>query len=134
MPGFKVNISDPKTGKTYKCEVAEDSIKPFLNLKIGDSVKGELLALPGYEFQLKGGSDYCGFPMRTDVQGSQKQSILIVSGVGMKRKRKGMRMRRTVAGNTVYSRTAQLNLKIVKHGSKPLEEPKKEVEAKPAEA
>jgi len=49
-----------------------------------------------------------------------------VSGVGIRKNRRGRKVRKTVAGNTIYTKTAQINLKILKHGSKPLAEEKKE--------
>jgi small subunit ribosomal protein S6e len=127
---IKVNIGDAKTGKTYKRTIAEDDAKLFFGKKIGDTLKGELIQAPGYEFVLAGGSDYCGFPMRRDVDGSLRKRILITSGVGLRTNpRAGRRVRKTVAGNTVFANTAQLNLKITKYGSQPLEAPAAEAEA-----
>jgi small subunit ribosomal protein S6e len=120
---MKVNIGDPKSGKTYKKTIAEDDAKIFFGKKLGDTIKGELLQAPGYEFVLAGGSDYCGFPMRKDVEGTLRKRILIVSGVGLRENREGRRVRKAVAGNTIYARTAQLNLKVNKHGPHPLEAP-----------
>jgi small subunit ribosomal protein S6e len=117
---IKINIGDPKAGKTYQRTVAEDDAKIYFGKKVGDSLKGELLGLPGYEFTIAGGSDYCGFPMRKDVEGTLRKRILIVAGIGLRKNRDGRRVRKTVAGNTIYARTAQLNLKVVKHGSQPL--------------
>ncbi|MBU0665989.1 MAG: 30S ribosomal protein S6e [Nanoarchaeota archaeon] len=133
MVEFKLNIGNPKTGKTYKKEIVEEEAKPLLGKKIGDKIKGELIGFPGYEFEITGGSDYCGFPMRKDVGGSARKKILIASGVGTRHKRKGIRLRRTVAGNTVYSKTAQINIKVIKEGKASLgEEPKVEVKAEEA--
>jgi small subunit ribosomal protein S6e len=78
------------------------------------------LDLHGYEFEIAGGSDYCGFPMRKDVNGIMRKAILVTKGFGNKYNRKGMRLRRTVAGNTIYNKTSQVNLKILKYGSTPL--------------
>ena len=120
---IQVNIGDPKNGKTYKKTIAEDDAKIFFGKKIGDNLKGELVQAPGYEFAIAGGSDYCGFPMRADVEGTLRKRILITSGIGLRPTRDGRRVRKAVAGNTVYTRTAQLNLKITKYGSQPLEAP-----------
>jgi small subunit ribosomal protein S6e len=130
---IKVNIGDPKTGKTYKKTVAEDDAKIFFGKKLGDSIKGELLQAPGYEFTLVGGSDYCGFPMRRDVEGTLRKRVLIVEGVGLRANREGRRVRKAVAGNTVYARTAQMNLKVMKHGAQPLEAAAESGEAKAEE-
>lgn len=132
---IKVNIGDPKTGKTYKRAVAEDDAKLFFGKKLGDTLKGELLEAPGYEFTLAGGSDYCGFPMRADVEGTLRKKILAVGGVGIRTNdRDGRRIRKTVAGNTVDANTAQMNLRISKYGPAPLEAPAAEPAAEGAAA
>ncbi|MBN1544888.1 hypothetical protein JW898_05510 [Candidatus Woesearchaeota archaeon] len=129
MAEFKLVISDPKTGKSVQREVKEDSAKRLIGLKIGDTVKGELIDLPGYEFKITGGSDYAGFPMRWDVQGPARKKITTVKGIGVHNKRHlpnpkkkgmrtmpGMRLKKTVAGNTVHAKTAQINMKVLKQG------------------
>jgi len=122
MAEFKLSIADPKTGKTYKRDVTGDDAQGFIGKKIGDTIKGELIGLKGYEFQITGGSDSCGFPMRKDVPGPNRKRILITKGVGLRAKRKGMRLRKTVAGNTISDQTSQINLKITKAGTTPLGE------------
>lgn len=127
MVEFKLNIGDPKTKKTLKKDVKDAEAEVFLGKKIGDKVKGDGFGLSGYEFEITGGSDYTGTPMRKDIQGNQRKKILIVSGVGIRKNRKGRRVRRTLAGNTIHDKTAQINLKVTKHGNTPLfEEPKEE--------
>ena len=119
---FKLSIGDPKTGRTVKKVVSDKAAEAFLKKRIGEKISGDAIGFPGYEFEITGGSDYCGFPMRRDVRGTARKRILIVSGVGIRKNRKGRKVRKTVAGNTIYSKTAQINLKIIKHGSKPLVE------------
>jgi small subunit ribosomal protein S6e len=129
MAEFKLVISDPKTGRSVQRDVKEDSAKPLIGLKLGDTFKGESIDLPGYEFKVTGGSDYAGFPMRADVQGQARKSITAVKGVGVKNKLRrpnpkkkgwrtmeGMRQKKTVAGNTIHAKTAQVNVKITKMG------------------
>lgn len=136
MVEFKLVISDPKTGKSYQKEAKEDAATQFLGKKIGDRVKLDGAGLIGYEGEITGGSDAAGFPMRKDVPGSARKKILAVSGVGLTNKKKkpnpkkkgwrtmkGMRTKKTVAGNTVYEKTAQINLKIATYGREPLEKP-----------
>ena len=128
MVDIKLVIGNPKTGKCFQQEIKDDVSKSFMNLKIGDKVKGELLDFSGYEFQITGGSDKSGFPMRRDVEGTLKKKILAVEGLGLKRKTsktkkgklsfKGIRQRKTVAGNTIGVQTSQINLKIIKEGPK----------------
>lgn len=149
MAEFKIVIGDPKTGKSVQKEAKDDAAKAFLGLKIGDKINGEVLDLTGYEFEVTGGSDYAGFPMRRDVPGTLRKRILAVKGIGINNKKKyrkkkkkglrtmkGMRQRKSMAGNTVYEKTAQINLKVLKHGKTPLFEEKKEEKKgeKPAEA
>ena len=111
-----------KSGKSLQKEL-EDT-KPLFGKKIGDSLKGEFLDLPGYEFTITGGSDAIGFPMRKDVNSTNRVKILAVEGVGLRKQRSGKRVRKTVAGGIVGPQTAQLNLKITKEGKTPLfEEP-----------
>ena len=117
---LKINIADQKSGKCIKKEVKEAETAPLHGKKIGDKIHGELINMQGYEFEISGGSDFCGFPMRKDVNGIMRKAILTTTGLGNKYNRKGMRLRRTVAGNTVYAKTAQLNLKVIKFGSEPL--------------
>jgi len=122
---LKINIAD-KSGKTIKKELKEEQATVLQGKKIGDKIHGEVLDMPGYEFEISGGSDYCGFPMRNDVNGVMRKAILITTGIGNKYNRKGMRLRRTVAGNTIYNKTSQVNLKVLKYGAEPLITEKKE--------
>ncbi len=88
--------------------------------------------MEGFEFELRGGSDDAGFPMRRDVTGAERKKILITTGLGNKAKRKGMRKRKSVAGNTVYENTVQLNLYVTKEGKTSLFEEAKTEEEAPA--
>ena len=127
MAEFKLNIGDPKIKKTLKKEVKDNEAEIFLQKKIGDKVQGNSFGLEGYEFEITGGSDYAGFPMRKDVQGGTRKKILIVKGTGIRKNRDGRKIRKTVAGNAITSKTAQINLKVLKHGKTSLfEEPKTE--------
>ena len=90
--------------------------------------KGEIFDLTGYEFEITGGSDNAGFPMRRDVAGIARKKIAIVKGVGLKKpkKRWGMKLKKTVSGNTINAKTAQVNLKVIKAGAVPLVAEQKE--------
>ncbi len=114
---FKAVIADTKSGRCVQRELSAETSNKLVGMKIGDAVKGELIDLAGYEFILTGGSDYAGFPMRSDVPGTGRKRILAVNGVGLKRKEKGVKQRKTVCGNTVHLRIVQVNLKITKEGS-----------------
>ena len=116
---LKIVINDPKQGKSYKTVIPENL---YANKKIGDNIAGEDLNLPGYELQITGGSDSSGFGMRPDLPITGKKKLLLTGGVGIHLKEKGMQKRKTVAGAIVSNQTAALNMKIIKHGAKSVED------------
>jgi len=120
---IEIVIADPKSGKSYQKELKDPDSKSLIGHKIGDNVKGEIFGMHGYELEITGGSDYCGFPMRRDVMGVARKKILSTKGIGIQDIDTGDRKRKTVAGNTVFDKTSQVNLKVVKHGKSPLEPP-----------
>jgi small subunit ribosomal protein S6e len=77
--------------------------------------------MSGYEFLITGGSDYCGFPMRRGILGARKK-ITLLGGVGFAGDAKGIKRRKTVCGHKIHDRISQINLKVLKQGSKPLAE------------
>lgn len=131
MVSFKVVIGT-KEGKCVQKDIQEPEAKTFLGKKIGDAVSGDHIGLAGYEFIITGGSDYCGFPMRKDVEGFARKRILAIEGIGLKKKAKGIRVRKTVCGNAIHPKISQVNLKITKEGKEPLAPPaaEKKEEAK----
>ena len=113
-------------GKSKSVELSD--VKKVTGLKIGENFKGELVGLTGYEFTITGGADDAGFPMRRDVDGPAKRRILAIQGVGLKKKAKGVKQKKTVCGNTISGRTTMLNVKVAKAGkedlfAEPAEEP-----------
>lgn len=124
MAEIKIVLSNPKTGKSYQHVLKDDDAKKLFNHKIGDSVKGELIGFASYEFVITGGSDHAGFPMRRDVPGVMRKKILATGGVGIHTREKGKKVRKTVAGNTINDKTAQVNMKVTKEGTVALGEDK----------
>jgi small subunit ribosomal protein S6e len=122
MVSFKLVIGT-KEGKCLQKEVAEPDANSFLGKKVGDKIAGEAIGFTGYEFEITGGSDYAGFPMRKDVQGVGRKKILAVEAIGLKKTLKGMRTRKTVCGNTIHPKIAQINMKVIKAGATPLPMP-----------
>ena len=124
MTEIKLNIGHK--GKNYAMS--------FENIlegkKIGDKVPGDFFGLDGYELEITGGSDMAGFPMRKDIEGMGRKKPLAVSGIGFKSGNKSDKIRKTVVGNTVGARISQVNFKVVKEGSKKLEEIFKKEEKK----
>lgn len=134
MAEFKLIIGEPKSGKCKQIVLTADQSKGMIGKKIGDSFKGEVVDITGYEFKITGGSDASGFPMRRDVNGPARKKILAVRGVGVRPGRRGQRQRKTVAGNTIFEKTSQINVVIVKSGKTDLfAEPKTEEAEAPAE-
>jgi len=130
---FKLNIAD-KTGKTFKLESeAEELVGKELHEKVqGIDISPEL---KGYEFEITGASDKAGFAAKDDVPGIGLGRVLLTFGKYMNKKPrregkkqigknrpKGLRLRKTVRGKIISPAITQINLKIIKEGSKKLQE------------
>jgi small subunit ribosomal protein S6e len=112
MAKFKVIISDSNgTSKTVELEDAR--AVPLIGKKIGDIIDGSVVGLPGHKLQITGGSDKDGFPMRADVHGGVRRSVVLSSGVGFNPDKKGERRRKTVRGNVITEEIVQINMKIL---------------------
>ncbi len=127
-----------KDGQSYQKELKSSEAEHLLKKVIGETISGESLGFPGYEFLITGGSDKCGFPMRKGIQSPRKR-VLIGKGVGFsgkdrfKGKQKGLLKRRTVCGERITKIIHQVNLKVVKAGQQPLGDSPVTEEAKPEE-
>ena len=120
MP-FKVNIGEKK-GRTFRLETEAEAL---IGRKIGEKISGDEIKpeLSGYELEIMGTSDMSGFPGFKEVEGTSLKRIILTYGKGMKtRKPRGLRLKKTVHGNTISKDTAQINVKVVKEGGKKLEE------------
>ncbi|MEM4590025.1 MAG: 30S ribosomal protein S6e [Candidatus Micrarchaeia archaeon] len=113
---------------SYQTEIPKEKEVYLYGIKIGDQIDGSLIGAPGYTLKLRGGSDKDGFPMKADLLGGGRKSILLSPGVGFPKGKKGERIRRLVRGNTVTESIAQLNFVVVKEGPTPLDQlfPRKE--------
>jgi small subunit ribosomal protein S6e len=117
---YKLNISGgnsgPGKGLSKLIEIDERKFR-FEGMSIGDTIKGGLIGFPNYEFEITGGSDASGFPMRKDVHGPVKKRILVSKrGIGYKPIRKGQKRRKTVRGNEITLDMTLINLRILKYG------------------
>ena len=117
---MKIVISDKKTGKSIQKELSSDEAQALYGKKIGDTFSGELIGIEGYEFLITGGTDNAGFPMRKDIDGTGRRKIFATRSVGIRKVEKGQRIRKTVAGNTIYAGIAQVNVVITKYGNQDL--------------
>ncbi len=118
---FKLNIGDQK-GKCHTKIVRDAQAHSLIGLKLGAKVEGNLIGLPSWEFTITGGSDRDGFPHRASIDGAGRRKYLLKGGVGYKVPRKGKRVRKAVRGNTISEASYQINMKVLKAGSKALEE------------
>ena len=118
---IKFVINDPKTGKSYQKELEDKTVAGIMGKKIGDEIDAGILGLPGYKVTITGGSDKDGFGMRKDVDGSSRKRLLLKKGPGYKYN-KGIRIRKSVRGNTLSTNIAQVNTKITKAGAKKIDE------------
>lgn len=116
MVKFKINISDPKTGKTTAVELEGARAQPLIGHGIGDVLDGALLGLPGRKLKITGGSDKDGFPMREDVHGGGKKKLILAGGVGFRPRKPGERRRKVVRGRMITEETYQINMKVVEEG------------------
>ncbi len=119
---MRIVISEPTSGKSYQIELPKDKEVNIVGKKIGDELDGNLVGAAGYTLQLTGGSDGSGFPMRMEVYGPLKKTVLSSDGVGFHAKRKGERKRVYVRGNTYSADMVQVNVKVLKAGATSLEE------------
>lgn len=115
---FKVNVSNK--GKTLKVETENEEL---VGLSIGSEIDGKLISadLEGYQLLITGTSDKSGFPGLPDVKGPTLKRIILTRGRGMKNTQEGLRLRKTVRGNEISADTVQINLSVVKEGSKKFE-------------
>lgn len=134
---MKAVIADPKSGKCKQITIDEDTSQSLYNMKIGDKLKGELIGMNGYEFQITGGSDDAGFPMHRAIGASRRYKLMTYKGIGFRAKKAdkkpGLKVRKTVAGNMVHEKTTQINLKVLNYGAVPLFEEAKPEDAAPAQ-
>jgi small subunit ribosomal protein S6e len=116
---FKLNISDK--GKAWKVETDSEFL---LGKSLGDKIHGKEIKpeLEGYELEISGGSDIAGFPLSKDVPGLALKALLLKKGFGMRDNTEGIRKRKTVRGKTISASVSLINLKVVKHGAKHLNE------------
>ena len=139
-----VNDTNPENnGRSYNLTISGNNHAQFLGKKIGDVVDGIFVGegestLSGYKLQITGGSDKTGCPMRRDIEGGSRQSVLVTKSVGYKGHKlvqktkggekktfryvhEGLRQRRNFRGNTVTQDTRQINLKVVESGNRSLD-------------
>ena len=122
MVEFKIVVNDTKTGKSHNILVSGHHANSLIGKKINDEVDGIFVSLPGYKLQITGGTDKNGFPMRKDLPGTTRRRLLLSESLGFKPKDSGVRKKKSVRGNTINQEVVQINMKVVKHSSRSIED------------
>jgi small subunit ribosomal protein S6e len=102
-------------------QVSGHHANSLIGKKIGDEVDGIFISLPGYKLQIEGGTDKNGFAMRRDFPGVGRRRLLLSKGKSFRPKENGMRKKKSVRGNTISQEIVQINMKVIKHSSRPIE-------------
>lgn len=122
MVEFKVVVNDVKDGKSHQVQVTGHHANSLIGKRIGDEVDGIFISLPGYKLSITGGTDKNGFPMRNDLPGTGRRRLLLSKSKGFHPKENGLRHKKSIRGNTVNHDLVQINMKVIKHGSKAIQE------------
>jgi small subunit ribosomal protein S6e len=122
MADFKVIVNDVKTGKSYNVAVSGYHAKSLTGKKIGEVVDGIFVNLPGYKLKITGGSDNTGTPMRGDMPGPKRRTLLMSDGFSFHEKYPGERKRVAVRGNEIGEKIVQINMAVAEYGPKSIEE------------
>lgn len=122
MPKFKIIVSDPETGKSQAVEVEGTRAVPLIGRRLGEVIEGTAVGMSGYKLRISGGSDKDGFPMRPNIHGGVRVSVILSEGTGFHPSRAGERQRKTLRGNVITEDIVQVNMKVVE---KPKKKPKK---------
>jgi len=135
MAKFKVIVSDPKGGKSKVVELDGARAVPLIGRKLGETIDGSVVGMSGKKLQITGGSDKDGFPMRPNIHGGVRVSVIVSKSVGFHPMREGERQRKTLRGNVITEDIVQVNAKVVEK-AKRAEKPKKtkKVKVEKAEA
>lgn len=128
MVDFKIILSDPDTGRSYKIDATGPAAQALIGKRIGEEIDGGVFGLTDYKIQITGATDKTGIPARRNLPGSARRRILLSEGVGFHPTIKGQRRRKSVRGNEISADLVQINATVKQHGAKSLtehfEEPK----------
>lgn len=122
MVEFKTIINDVKTGKSFNVTVSGHHANSLIGKNVGEVIDGIFVGLPGYKLKITGGSDGNGTPMRKDLPGNRRRSLLLSEGLGFHEKYPGQRRRIAVRGSTISSEIVQINMAVAEYGPKTIEE------------
>jgi len=126
MAKFKIIVSEPETGKSRSVEVEGTRAVPLVGRRLGEVLDGSVVGLSGHKLQITGGSDKDGFPMRPNIHGGVRVSVILSEGVGFHPSQGGERRRKALRGNIITDEIVQINMKIVEKPKKAVKESKEE--------
>jgi len=129
MAKFKVIVSDPAERKSKVVELEGARAVPLIGRRLGETVDGSIVGMSGLKLQIRGGSDKDGFPMRPNIHGGVRVSVVLSKSVGFHPQREGERRRKTMRGNVITEEIVQVNMKVLEKPKK-VERPKREKKAK----
>jgi small subunit ribosomal protein S6e len=112
MARFKLVISSQDgSAKTVDLEGAR--AQPLVGKRVGETLDGSIAEVDG-KLLITGGSDKDGYPVRGDVHGGARKTIILSGGTGFNPTLKGERRRKTVRGNVITDNLIQINMKEIK--------------------
>jgi small subunit ribosomal protein S6e len=122
MAEFKVVLSDPRDGASYKVEATGGVANAFIGKSIGDEISGDALGFAGYTIMITGGTDKTGIPARKDLPGAGRRRLLLSRSVGFAPTYQGERRRKSIRAAEITGDFVQINAKVTGYGNKTLQE------------
>ncbi|MDK2890328.1 MAG: small subunit ribosomal protein S6e [Methanoculleus sp.] len=122
MADFKIILSEPETGRSYKVDATGSAAGALIGKRIGDEIDGSILGFAGYTIKITGATDKTGIPARRDLPGPSRRRLLLSRGVGFHPVMDGERRRKSVRGNEISADIVQINAAVKESGAKPLAE------------
>jgi len=122
MVDFKIILSEPETGRSYKVDATGPAAGALIGKRVGEEIDGGVLGLTGYTIKITGGTDKTGIPARRDLPGPARRRLLLSEGVGFHPVMDGERRRKSVRGNEISADFVQINAAVKTSGAKPLAE------------
>ncbi|KAF2887555.1 hypothetical protein ILUMI_18618 [Ignelater luminosus] len=118
---MKLNISYPLTACQKLLNIEdENKLRIFYGKRIGSKVQADFLGeeWKGYTFEITGGNDKQGFPMKQGVLTTDRVRLLLSEGHScFNSRRTGERRRKSVRGCIVNENISVLSLIIVRKGN-----------------
>ena len=131
MVKFKVILSDPETGGSKSVELDGTRAVPLVGRKLGETIDGSVVGMAGRRLKITGGSDKDGFPMRPNIHGGVRVSVILSEGVGFNPSRDGERQRKKIRGSVITEDIVQINMKVLEKPKKPKKSDKATESKKP---